>query len=261
MIDTHCHLDNIKYQDDVDIIIQNALNIGVKAFLIPGANLDDLPKAVKLSEKYEEIFFAVGVHPYDCDNFDISILEKYVNHPKCIAIGECGLDYFRLPKDEDAKSANIKLQKDIFIQQINFAKKVNKPLIVHIRDASDDSKIILIDHQASKVGGVLHCFNADPQLSSLANDGFYFGIGGVVTFKNAKQLREILPKIPQDKLIIETDSPYLTPHPFRGERNEPKYTYEIAQKLSDILNISLESVKYLTTTNAKKLFKEFNSIN
>jgi TatD DNase family protein len=153
------------------------------------------------------------------------------------------------------------LQKDIFIQQINFAKSVKKPLIVHIRDASDDSKTILIDHKASQVGGVLHCYNADSQLLSLANDGFYFGIGGVVTFKNAQTLVEILPKIPQDKLIIETDSPYLTPHPFRGERNEPKYTYEIAQKLSDILNISLESVKYLTTTNAKKLFKEFNSIN
>lgn len=261
MIDTHCHLDNIKYQNDVDDVIKNALDIGVKAFLIAGANLDDFPKAVKLSEKYDEVFFAVGVHPYDCQNFDISILEKYVNHPKCIAVGECGLDYFRLPKDDNEKSANIKLQKEIFIDQINFAKSVNKPLIVHIRDASDDSKTILIEQEASEVGGVLHCYNADPQLLSLANDGFYFGIGGVVTFKNAKQLQEILPKIPQDKLILETDSPYLTPHPFRGERNEPKYTYEVAQKISDILNISFESVRYLTTTNAKTLFKEFNSIN
>ncbi|MEA3498932.1 MAG: TatD family hydrolase [Campylobacterota bacterium] len=261
IIDTHCHLDNIQYQDDIDEVINTAIQSGVKAFLIPGADPTDLPKAVELSEKYEEVFFAVGVHPYDCENFDLNLLKEYVNHPKCIAVGECGLDYFRLPKNEEEKLKNIQLQKDIFIAQINFAIEVNKPLIVHIRDASNDSKNILIDYEAKKVGGVLHCFNASEHLLSLSDHNFYFGIGGVVTFKNAKKLVEILPKIPQDKLIVETDGPYLTPHPFRGSRNEPKYTNEIVEKIAQILSKDKKQIEELTTTNAKKLFKEFNTIN
>ena len=229
--------------------------------MIPGADPKDLPTAVNLSEKYDEVFFAVGVHPYDCENYNLEELEQYVTHPKCIAIGECGLDYFRLPKDEDEKLANIKLQKEIFISQIQFAKKVKKPLIVHIRDASNDSKSILIDYDAKEVGGVLHCFNASEHLLELSDHNFYFGIGGVVTFKNAKKLVEILPQIPKEKIIIETDGPYLTPHPFRGERNEPKYTNNIAQKIAEVLNLNTNEVENLTTQNAKKLFKEFSSLN
>ncbi len=164
------------------------------------------------------------------------------------------MDYFRLPKNEDEKIANIKKQKEVFITQIEFAKKVQKPLIVHIRDASNDSKTILLEYKASKVGGVLHCFNASKHLLSLAKQNFYFGIGGVVTFKNAKKLIEILPQIPQDKIIVETDGPYLTPHPFRGERNEPKYTQYIVKEIAKILKLSVKEVENLTTTNAKTLF-------
>lgn len=259
IIDTHCHLDNIQYKDDVETVIQEALKSGVKAFLIPGADPKDLPDAVNLAEKFKEVFFAVGVHPYDLEHYDLDILKKYVDHPKCIAVGECGLDYFRLPKNE--KEENKELQKKIFISQINFAKEVNKPLIVHIRDASNDSKTILIEQNAKDVGGVLHCYNASEHLLSLSEHGFYFGIGGVVTFKNAKNLVKILPKIPLEKILIETDGPYLTPHPFRGKRNEPKYTNNIAQKIADILATSIENIENLTTKNAKILFKEFNSIN
>ena len=228
--------------------------------MIPGADFDDLPQAIKLAEKYDEVFFAVGIHPYDIDKFDEVTMEKYVNHPKCIAIGECGLDYFRLPEDEIEKQENIKRQKEVFIAQIEFAKKVKKPLIVHIRDASNDSKQILIDYNAKEVGGVLHCYNASEHLLPLSDHNFYFGIGGVLTFKNAKKLVEVLPKIPKDKLIIETDAPYLTPHPHRGERNEPYYTLFISQKISELLEISDEEVQEITTNNAKKLFKEFSSL-
>jgi TatD DNase family protein len=254
IIDTHTHLDNIKFIDDVDNVIKEAQNNGVKAFVIPGADLNDLPRAIELSEKYENIFFAVGVHPYDIDNFDISIMQKYANHPKCVAVGECGLDYYRLPKDENEKQINIEKQKKVFIQQIEFAKKINKPLIVHIRDASSDSKTILLENNASKVGGVLHCFNANEQLISLANENFYFGIGGVVTFKNAKKLINVLSKIPEDKLLIETDAPYLTPHPHRGERNESKYTIHISKKISELLEKRDNEIRVLTTNNAIKLF-------
>ncbi len=192
--------------------------------------------------------------------YDESIMEKYVNHPKCIAIGECGLDYYRLPEDEEEKLANIKKQKEVFISQIEFAKKYKKPLIIHIREASNDSRQILIDYNAKEVGGILHCFNASEHLLPLAEHNFYFGIGGVLTFKNAKKLVEILPKIPKDKLLIETDAPYLTPHPHRGERNEPYYTIFVSSKMSELLNISDVEVQNLTTNNAKKLFKEFSSL-
>ncbi len=192
--------------------------------------------------------------------YDENIMEKYVNHPKCIAIGECGLDYYRLPEDEEEKLANIKKQKEVFISQIEFAKKYKKPLIIHIREASNDSRQILVDYNAKEVGGVLHCFNASEHLLPLAEHNFYFGIGGVLTFKNAKKLVEILPKIPKDKLLIETDAPYLTPHPHRGERNEPYYTIFVSSKMSELLNISDMEVQNLTTNNAKKLFKEFSSL-
>ena len=192
--------------------------------------------------------------------YNEEMMEKYVNHPKCIAIGECGLDYFRLPEDEDEKIANVEKQKEVFISQIEFAKKVKKPLIIHIREASNDSRQILIDYNAKEVGGVLHCYNASEHLLPLSEHNFYFGIGGVLTFKNAKKLVEILPKIPKDKLLIETDAPYLTPHPHRGERNEPYYTVFVAQKMAELLESSFEEIQNLTTNNAKKLFKEFSSL-
>lgn len=202
----------------------------------------------------------MGIHPYDIDMYEEETMNKYVNHPKCIAIGECGLDYYRLPEDEEEKVANIKKQKEVFIAQIEFAKKVKKPLIVHIRDASNDSRQILMDYNAKEVGGVLHCYNASEHLLPLAEHNFYFGIGGVLTFKNAKKLVEVLPKIPKEKLLIETDAPYLTPHPHRGERNEPYYTVFVSKKMSELLKISDEEIQKLTTKNAQKLFKEFSSL-
>lgn len=226
--------------------------------MIPGADLNDLPRAVELSEKYPQIYFAVGVHPYDCDGYDQSILEKYVNHPKCIAVGECGLDYYRLPQDKEEKESVKLKQKEIFIAQIEFAKKFKKPLIIHIRDASNDSKHLLIEHNAKDVGGVLHCYNADEQLLSLSGHNFYFGIGGVLTFKNAKKLLHVLPKIPKDKIVVETDAPYLTPHPHRGKRNEPKYTVLVVEKIAQLLEMSVDEAKSLTTTNALRLFKEIS---
>lgn len=255
IIDTHSHLDHEMFYEDLDDVIQNAKAQGIEKVLIPGADLTDLPRAVELCEKYDNLYFAVGVHPYDIDNFQIELFEKYVSHPKCLAVGECGLDYFRLPDNEFEKELNIKKQKEVFITQIEFAKKVQKPLIIHIRDASNDSKQILMDYGAREVGGVLHCFNADEQLLVLANHNFYFGIGGVLTFKNARKLVNVLPKIPKEKLVVETDAPYLTPHPNRGKRNEPKYTSLVVQRIAELLEMNYDEVCNLTTNNAKELFK------
>ncbi len=254
IIDTHIHLDDDRYDEDLDAVLERAIEGGVKQFIIPGADVTTLDKAVSIAERYDNVFFAVGVHPYDMKQFDGLAFENYVGHEKCVAIGECGLDYFRLEGSDEEKEAEKQEQKRVFRAQIELAKKYKKPLIVHIRDASRDSKELMLEAGAGEVGGVLHCFNADEELLSLANEGFYFGIGGVLTFKNAKKLVNVLPKIPEEKLIIETDGPYLTPTPHRGERNEPFYTTFVAEKMSEILETPLEEIKESTTINARTLF-------
>jgi TatD DNase family protein len=253
IIDTHCHLDDVRYNEDLESVIANAKAKGVEKFIIPGADPKTLPRAVEISETYEDVYFAVGVHPYDAAAYERGVLEPYVTHPKCVAIGECGLDYFRLPETPEAIEAEKKLQKEVFIDQIEWAKALEKPLIVHIREASADSLEILQQYAGEK-GGVLHCYNADEQLLKLAEKNFYYGIGGVLTFKNARKLINVYPKIPTDKLIIETDAPYLTPHPHRGERNEPAYTTLVAEKMAELSAISREEIEELTTENSIRLF-------
>lgn len=253
IIDTHCHLDDLRYEDDIEEVLANAKANGVEKYIIPGADVTTLQRAVALAEKYEGIYFAVGVHPYDIEGYDRCVLEEYVEHPKCVAVGECGLDYFRLPEDPDEIEAVKQKQKEVFIDQILWAKEVKKPLIVHVRESSADS-LALLDQYAGEEGGVLHCYNADESLLKLAKKNFYYGIGGVLTFKNAKKLINVYPKIPQDKLVIETDAPYLTPHPHRGERNEPSYTTFVAQKMSELSDMPIDELSTLTTKNAERLF-------
>ena len=252
IIDTHCHLDDTRYDDDIQSVIKNALDNKVDKIIIPGADINDLPKAAKIANSNSNIYFAAGVHPYEIDGYDESMIRKFAKDPKCVAIGECGLDYFRLPDDnvDEYKSK----QKDIFISQIKLAIELNLPLIIHIRDANEDSLTILKEYEDKLVGGVLHCFNASPILLELSSK-FYYGIGGVLTFKNAKKLVEILPKIPLNRLLIETDAPYLTPEPHRGKRNEPAFTTFVADKMSDILGMRRDEIEGLTTQNAIRLFR------
>jgi len=254
IIDTHIHLDDARYSEDLDTVIQRAKEGGVKRFIIPGADPKTLKKAIEIAQKYEEVYFAVGVHPYDMQNFEPSFFREYINHPKCVAVGECGLDYYRLEGSSEEKERERQKQKEVFVAQIQLAKEFKKPLIVHIRDASSDAKEVLVEQNAKEVGGVLHCFNADRQLLSLADEGFYFGIGGVVTFKNAKKLVQILPEIPPERIVLETDGPYLTPEPYRGKRNEPLYTVYVAEKIATILGKPKSFIEKTTTENARKCF-------
>ena len=254
IIDTHIHLDDQRYREDFDAVITRAVNAGVERFVIPGADARSLDDAVALAEKYEPIYFAVGIHPYDMQQHDGLDYASYVNHPKCVAIGECGLDYYRLEGSDEEKAAEKQEQQRVFREQIRLAKRFKKPLIVHIRDASADAKAILLEEEAGEVGGVLHCYNADSQLLSLADENFYFGIGGVLTFKNARKLVEVLPKIPKERLVVETDGPYLTPHPHRGKRNEPAYTTLVLDKMAELLHSDSRSLAQITTENARKLF-------
>jgi TatD DNase family protein len=257
IVDTHIHLDDKRYEEDLDEVLSRAREGGVERFIIPGADPRTLNRAIEIAELYDDVYFAIGVHPYDLEAFDSLDFEKYIHHKKCVAIGECGLDYFRLEGSDEEKEAEKAEQKRVFIAQIELAKKYKKPLIIHIRDASRDSKALLLEHNAKEVGGVLHCFNADDELLSLANENFYFGIGGVLTFSNAKKLVNILPRIAYDKLLIETDGPYLTPMPHRGKRNEPLYTTFVVQKMSELLKIDREAIESNTTKNALKLFNIF----
>ena len=257
IIDTHIHLDDKRYDDDLEELLQRAYDNSVERFIIPGADPQTLGKAVKIAENHENIYFAIGVHPYDMNDYSEEIFEQYIHHPKCVAVGECGMDYFRLEGTQEEKDSEKKAQEKVFREQIRLAKKYNKPLIIHIRDASHDAKMILIEEDAGSVGGVLHCYNADEELLSLANDNFYFGIGGVVTFSNAKKLINVLPKIPLEKLLIETDGPYLTPTPHRGERNEPAYTRFVVNKISKLLTIDSKKIEEISTKNAMNLFHIF----
>jgi len=257
MIDTHCHLDDERYCEDLDAVMERARNGGVEGIVIPGADIEDLKRAQTIAHAYEHVFFAAGIHPYHHPQYDETILTEFLKDPKCIAVGECGLDYYRLPEDEGEKAEEMAIQQAIFARHIRLAKSVNKPLIVHIREANNDSRRILLEEGASAVGGVLHCYNASKHLLDLADKGFYFGIGGVITFKNAKALVEVLPLIPREKLLLETDGPYLTPMPFRGERNEPLYTTFVAERMAEILEMSVTELHALTTKNAISLFKAF----
>jgi len=246
IIDTHTHLDNEKFLLDVDEVIKRAKENGVKKFIIPAASPKDLSRAIWLSENYKEVYFAVGVHPVDIDKYKDDLLINYINHPKCVAVGEIGLDYHWV-KDELKRKKQIKL----FHKQIEIAKEYNKPIIVHIREATKDSLEVLKSHLEIK--GVLHCFNASESLLELQNR-FYYGIGGIITFKNAKKLINVFPKIPKKRVVIETDSPYLAPHPFRGNRNEPIYITYIRDKIASLWNLDTKEVEEITTKNAMELF-------
>lgn len=253
MIDTHCHLDDRRYFDDIDEVIARAESSGVSRILIPGASGEDLARAQELSERFSNIYFAAGIHPCHAETYDQAPLREALKHPRCIAVGECGLDYYHLPNDEDRESIK-KLQKDVFLRQIALAREFDKPLIIHIREASNDSFAIL-KSEASDLRGVLHCYNADEILLGLS-DNFYYGIGGVLTFSNARRLVEILHRIPLERLLLETDAPYLTPHPHRGTRNEPSYIPLIAKKISELLRVEESRIKSLTDENAIRLFCE-----
>ena len=248
IIDTHTHLDNEKYYNDLDEVIKRAKENGVEKFIIPAANPKDIKRAVEISEKYEDVYFAVGVHPIDILQFDYHYLLDYINHPKCVAVGEIGLDYHYTKDTKD-------YQIELFQEQLDIAIEYNKPVIIHIREANKDSYDIIERYlkEYPNLKGVFHCFNADEQFLKFS-DNFYYGIGGVLTFKNARKLVEVFPKIPKNRVIIETDSPYLTPHPYRGKRNEPSYTTLVRDKIADLWNVSKEEVEEITTKNAKELF-------
>ncbi|TKX28945.1 hydrolase TatD [Campylobacter sp. MIT 12-5580] len=253
IIDTHCHLDSEVFADDLDELLEHSFKNAIDKVIIPAANPQDLSKSVKLCERYKELYFAVGTHPYECDKFDEKLLRELITHKKCVAVGECGFDYYH-SKDEAMKTS----QRLVFEAQLELACEFQKPVIIHSREANEDTYQTLKKYAPKLVGGVLHCFNASELLLSLYEYNFYFGIGGVLTFKNAKNLVSILPKIPKEKLLLETDAPYLSPEPFRGKRNEPILTHFVASKMAELLAMPRDELIALCTHNAKELFFKEN---
>lgn len=255
-IDTHCHLDSKEYKENLDEIITNAFSLGVQKIIIPGANVDDLSYAAQIAEKYSGVFFASGIHPTEIGDFDFDMQSKIkdiLSNPKCVAIGEIGLDYHYFDSNncDDIKLA----QERAFRFQIELAISNNLPIIIHTRDSNDDVVRILKDYDSDIVGLVFHCFGGDKRLVNALSCPTYYGIGGVVSFKNAQSLRDCLQDLALESLILETDSPYLAPMPHRGKINMPEYIPIIAARLGDTLHLDLDTIATSTTNNALKLFK------
>ncbi|ANE46004.1 hydrolase TatD [Paenibacillus swuensis] len=251
LFDTHTHLDAKAFDEDREEVIERARANGVSKIINVGFNRETIPTTMKLAESYDFIYAAVGWHPQDAVTMkaeDLDWIEELCNHPKVVAIGEIGLDYYwdTSPKD---------VQQRVFREQIRLARKVNKPIVIHNRDAHQDVVQILREEKAEEVGGVMHCYSGSWEIAQACLDmNFYISFGGPVTFKNAKQPKEVLARVPLDRLLIETDAPYLTPHPHRGKRNETGYVTLVAEAASQIKEISMDEIARITMENACKLF-------
>lgn len=252
LFDTHVHLNADQFENDVDEVIRRAKEAGVNYMVVVGFDEKTIKKAMALVENYDGLYAAVGWHPVDAVDMTeehLQWLEELAAHPKVVALGEMGLDYHwdKSPKD---------VQKEVFRKQIQLAKKVNLPIIIHNREASGDVVQILKEEGAAEVGGIMHCFSGSTEIAKQCLEmNFYISLGGPVTFKNAKKPQEVAKAVPLDRLLVETDCPYLAPHPHRGKRNEPAYVKFVAEKIAELKEISFEELAKVTTENAKKLFR------
>lgn len=254
IIDSHCHLDSLDYENqhkDVDEVIENAKARGVGHFISVCTTLGRFEAMKQLTAHRDEVSLSCGVHPLNVEDepFDYDKLLSFAQDPKVVAIGETGLDYHYTPETKA-------LQQSIFAQQIEIANKVNKPLIIHTRSARQDTMEMLEQGGAEKCGGVLHCFTEDLAMAKRAMDiDFYISISGIITFRNAEELRDVVRHVPLDRLLVETDSPYLAPIPYRGKPNQPAYVRETCEYLAALKGVSVEELARITTQNVQKLFK------
>lgn len=251
LFDTHVHLNAEQFEEDLTEVITRAQEAGVANMIVVGFDRPTITKAMELVETYDFLYAAVGWHPVDAIDMtdaDLEWIESLAAHPKVVAIGEMGLDYYW---DKSSKE----IQMEVFRKQIRLAKRVKLPIIIHNREATADIITILREEEASLVGGIMHCFSGSVETAKECLEmNFYISLGGPVTFKNAKKPKEVAAEVPLDRLLIETDCPYLAPHPFRGKRNEPAYVKLVAEQIASIKQVSVEEVARITTENAKKIF-------
>lgn len=252
LFDTHAHYYDTQYDEDRNEVIERARASGVESILTVSSDIASSIENISLAQRYDFIYAAIGVHPHnvlDLNNNIISALTDFASYPKVVAIGEIGLDYFY---DNSPREA----QKIWFGKQISLAKSLKLPVIIHDRDAHEDTLSIIKSENARDVGGVLHCFTGSIEMArEVMNNNLMISIAGPVTFKNANKLLEVVKYVPEDMLLIETDCPYLTPEPHRGKRNESAYVKLIAEKIAKIKGKSCAQIEQITTSNAKRLFK------
>ncbi|MGG1249003.1 TatD family hydrolase [Bacillus spizizenii] len=252
LFDTHAHLNAEQYDTDLEEVIERAKAEKVERIVVVGFDRPTIIRAMEMIEQYDFMYAAIGWHPVDAIDMteeDLEWIRELSAHEKVVAIGEMGLDYHwdKSPKD---------VQKEVFRKQIALAKEVNLPIIIHNRDATEDVVTILKEEGAEAVGGIMHCFTGSAEVArECMKMNFYLSFGGPVTFKNAKKPKEVVKEIPNDRLLIETDCPFLTPHPFRGKRNEPSYVKYVAEQIAELKGMTFEEIASVTTENAKRLFR------
>ena len=254
LIDSHAHIQGKEYAGDVEAVITRARDAGVdKIIAVGGAGeMSSNDDAVALANLYENVYATVGMHPHDAKDVGAEELENLRDltvHPKVIAVGETGLDYYYSHSAHD-------VQRRVFMDFINLARETGLPLVVHERDAAQDAAQLLRSEGNGNLRGVIHCFTGNYEAACAYLDlGFYLSLTGIITFKNAESLRDVVRQVPLEKMLVETDSPYLTPVPHRGKRNEPAYVRLVAEAIAKIKGVSLEEIAQITTGNVRNLFK------
>ena len=251
IIDTHAHYDDKAFDEDRDALLAGMTGAGISRIVNIGSSLDACHRTLGLMGKYDFIYGAIGVHPCDSEELteeSLAWIREVSSHEKCVAIGEIGLDYYW---DEPDRA----IQKKLFVRQLDVAREVNLPVVIHSRDAAKETIDIMTAERAHEIGGVIHCYSYSKELAKTFLDmGFYFGIGGVVTFSNGKKLKEALEYIPMDRIVTETDSPYLAPVPFRGKRNDSTKLPYVIEQIAAIKGMSQEDAMKVCKENAYKLY-------
>jgi len=257
LVDSHCHLNFPDLATNLPAVLQAMRDNGVDHALCIGVTLEKFPQVLAIAEQHDHIYATVGIHP-DSENVQEATVEQLValaGHPKVVGIGETGLDYFRLTGD-------LEWQRERFRTHIRAAIASGKPLVIHTRNAAEDTLRIMREEGADRIGGVMHCFTESQEVAEQAMElGFYISMSGIVTFKNAGALKEVAKNIPLDRLLVETDSPYLAPIPYRGKTNQPAYVKHVAEHVAELRGISLEEVAVATTRNFFRLFSQAQPCN
>lgn len=256
LVDSHCHLDRLK-ESESGLSLSQTLAAArarkIQHFLCVCVDLDSFPSMAETVTPYDDVSISCGVHPLYKSDYSFAQLEQLAGQDKVVAIGETGLDYHYSAETKE-------WQQHSFVQHCQLAHQLDKPLIVHTRNARQDTLDILKDNQADKPGGVLHCFTESLEMAKAAIDlNFYISISGIITFGNASELRDVVRALPIERLLVETDSPWLAPKPYRGKQNQPAYVYEVAQYIADLKGISLAQLSEVTTANFYALFKHINN--
>ena len=249
LIDTHAHLTSL---EDLSGALERARENGIEKIIAISSDLPSSESTISICESHDHVFAAVGIHPHAAETLNVDVIkgiEKLSKEPKTVAIGETGLDYYYMNSDKDE-------QIDSLIEHINLARRVDLPLVIHVRDADRDLMEVLRNEQISDRTGVIHCFTGNYETACNYLDlGFYISFSGIATFKKSEEIRDAAKKIPDDRILIETDSPYLAPVPFRGKKNEPAYVKYVAEALARVRGVSVEEIAEITAENARELFK------